>query len=267
MNFTYVIIEDNPSAIKTLKNELSNYPFLISVGDATSYAKGKRLIVDQRPALIFLDVELGEKQGYDLINEIKQFFHKMPKIIMTTAHVHYAKESTNNDYLYFLEKPVDPDELFLAIEKFKNIQVSENRILDIKKIDGHYFFRMDDIYYLKSNSNKTIIVKTDLSETEVSKTLKEFSEMLPSDFLRIHKSYMVNTKFIEKMNVSGRKIKLNIQSGIIELRKKEELINLNSGSTFGFDETLLLKSSEIELPIGDQYIENIKNTLLVFHKI
>ena len=268
MNFTYVIIEDNPAAIETLKNELSHYPFLINAGEATSYINGKKLIVDQRPSLIFLDVELGDKQGYNLINDIKQFFIKLPKIIMTSAHIQYAREAVNDDYLYFLEKPIDPDELFLAIEKFRNTQISENRILDIKKLDGHYFFRMDEIYYLKSKNNKSIIVKTDLSETEISKTLKELSDLLPSDFLRIHKSYMIHTKFIEKMNISERKILLNVRSGLIELHKKgQELVNLNSGSTFGFDETLMLKNCEIELPIGDLYLENIKDSLLIFNKI
>ncbi|MCW3159697.1 LytR/AlgR family response regulator transcription factor [Chryseobacterium oryctis] len=268
MNFTYVIIEDNPSAKQTLKNELSNYPFLINIGEAGTYSEGKKLIAEKKPALIFLDVELGEKKGYDLINDIRQFFHRLPKIIMTTAHTKYGKESTNNDYLYFLEKPVDPDELFLAIEKFKNQHITENRILDIKKIDGHYFYALDDIYYLKSVSNKTIIVKTDMSESEVSKSLKEFAELLPPDFLRVHKCYIVNTKFVEKLNTNQRNIVLNVKSGIIELHKnKQEFINLNSGNTFGFDESLLMKNTKVELPISNLYLDNIKSTLLIYHKI
>lgn len=268
MKYTYVIIEDNPSAIKNLIIELKKFPFLINVGEAMTYKEGKRLIVEKKPSLIFLDVELGEYKGYDLVQEMKQFFHRMPKIIMTSGHVKYAKESTNNDFLYFLDKPVDYDELYLAIEKFSKSYYIENRTLDIKKLDGHYFFALDDIYYFEALNNKTLIVKTDLSTNEVSKTLKEIGEMLPTDFLRVHKSYIINTKFVEKMNLTKKTIFLSVKSGLLEFKNGEqELINLKTGRIFNFDEKLQLKNHQKEIPVSDRYMEILKDTFLIFNKI
>ena len=267
MKFTYVIVEDNPSALENLKIELQKFPNFINIGEASSYKEGKRLIVEKRPSLIFLDVELGDEKGYDLVKEIQPFFQKLPKIIMTTGHVKYAKESTNQDFLYFLDKPIDYDELYMALEKFKQGYHQENRTLNIRKKDGYHFFLLDEIYYFEGVNNKTNIVKTDLSENEVSKTLKDISVLLPEDFIRVHKSYIINTKFVEKMNLKERTIYLNIKSGIIEFQNpNQEFINLKSGKTFSFDESLQLKNYNIKIPIGDNYIPKIKDQLLIFNK-
>lgn len=267
MKFNYIIIEDNPSALENLKIELQKFPNFVNIGEAYTYKEGKRLIVEKRPSLIFLDVELGDEKGYDLVNEIKPYFQKLPKIIMTTGHVKYAKESTNNDFLYFLDKPIDYDELYMALEKFKQIYFKENRTLDIKKKDGYHFFSLDEIYYFEGVNSKTKIVKTDLSEIEVSRTLKEIGELLPEDFIRVHKSYIINAKFVEKMNLTERTIYLNIKSGIIEFQNpNQEFINLKSGKTFSFDESLQLKNYNTKIPIGDNYIPGIKDQLLIFNK-
>lgn len=265
MNYKYIIIEDNPAAFKNLKLALDRYPFLIFDGHAESYLQGKRLIVETKPSLIFLDVELGEKKGFDLIQEIRPFFHKLPKIIMTTGHIKYARNAVNDHYHYFLEKPIDPDEVFLALEKFKTEQLKENRTLDLRNSNGHHFFSLDEIYYFEATGNKTKIIKTDLSEEKFTKTLKEIGDQLPPDFLRIHKSFIINTKYIEKVNLTKRLMILNVKSGLMELGDaSHELINLTSGKSITIEESLRLKDCRVEIQIGESYLENLRNSLFIF---
>ncbi|MBB4807591.1 two-component system LytT family response regulator [Chryseobacterium defluvii] len=236
MNYNYIIIEDNPGSIKNLQMALRPHKNFIETGMAHTLAKGISLALTARPHIIFLDVQLGEENGFELIKEIRQFTSEMPFIIITTDFDKYAKKAVNSDVLYFLDKPVDPDELIIALHKFEKRFLEIQNHITIKNTQGHFFLQLEDIQYIQSDNNCCRIFRENHSPMFVTKTLKEIESILPAPFIRIHKSYIVNAKYIQMLNTAKKKIRLNTLN-------PENLKN-------------------IELPISDLYMELVKNVLL-----
>jgi two-component system, LytTR family, response regulator len=258
MNHNYIIIEDQKGALENLQIALEPYNNLLFKGTATNIKEGLSLCLKQKPNLIFLDVELGLEIGFDLINELRSFYTTLPFIIMTTAHDHYAKQAVNNDVLYFLSKPVDNDELQKALTKFEKAQSEQRNHLVIKDKNGHTLMQYNDIVYIEAQSNYCVIYLKHGKKNTVSKTLKDIESLLPNTFLRTHKSFMVNTQFVEKINTTKKQITLNTKTGIIEIV---------TDTKTKVDENLQLKETETTIPIGESYIELVKNSLFVYKTI
>jgi len=237
MNFNYIIVEDNLGALQNLQTALKPYTNFKEIGTAHTLSKGISLALSVKPHIIFLDVELGNENGFDLIKEIRQFTTDMPFIIMTTGVDKYAKKAVNTDVLYFLEKPIDPDELVIALNKFEKKYLDLQKHITIKNTEGHFFMQLEDILYIKSDNNCCKIFRKDNTQMFVTKTLKEMETILPFPFIRVHKSYIVNTHFIHMINTA----------------KKMLIIHAPNNP----------KSKLEELSISDLYMETVKQTLLV----
>ena len=233
MTYTYIIIEDNPGALKNLQIALKEHEDFKEIGMANSAKKGIVLAQTLNPHIIFLDVELGGENGFDVLKEIRQFTGEIPFFVMTTDYDKYAKEAVNKDVLYFLEKPIDPDELAIALKKAERKFLDLQNHITIKNTEGHYFINLDSIQYIQADSNTCKIHRDCANPMLVTKTLKEIEKILPPDFLRIHKSYIVNRKFIKMLNTTKKMVHISIN-----------------------DDTL-------EIPIGNLYLEKVRNVLLL----
>lgn len=258
MNHNYIIIEDQKGALENLQIALESHTNLVFKGKAENIKEGLSLCLKQKPNLIFLDVELGNEIGFDLIEELRAFYNTLPLIIMTTAHDHYAKQAVNNDVLYFLSKPIDNDELQKALTKFEKAQAEQRNHLVIKDKNGHTLMQYEDIIYIEAQSNYCDIYLKYGKKNTVSKTLKEIESLLPNTFLRTHKSYLVNTQYIEKVNTTQKQIILNTKTGIIEIV---------SDTKTKIDENLKLKETETVIPIGESYVEMVKNSLFIYKTV
>ena len=152
MSYNYLIVEDNPGSVKNLQIALKPHKDFSAVGVATTLTKGISMALSTRPHLIFLDVELGEENGFDLIKEIRQHSSVFPFIIMITDYERYAKKAVNTDVLYFLDKPIDPDELITALHKFEERVLELKNHITIKNSEGHFFIDLNTIQYIKSET-------------------------------------------------------------------------------------------------------------------
>ena len=236
MNYNYIIVEDNMGSLQNLQTAMKKHQNFKEAGVAHTVSKGISLALSAKPHIIFLDVELGEEKGFDLIKEIRQFTSEMPFIIMTTDFDKYAKKAVNSDVLYFLDKPIDPDELVIALHKFEKKYLELQNHITIKNTEGHFFMQLEDINYIQSDNNCCRIFKKDGTQMFVTKTLNEIETILPLPFIRIHKSYMVNSTHVHMLNTA---------------KKMMQLKNINP------------QDELIELPISDLYMEKVKQTLLV----
>ncbi len=232
MNYNYIIVEDNLGALQNLQTALKAHSNFKEIGTAHTLTKGIALALSTKPHIIFLDVELGNENGFDLIKEIRQFTTEMPYIIMTTGVDKYAKKAVNTDVLYFLDKPIDEDELMIALHKFEKKLLDFQKHITIKNTDGHFFMQLDNIEFIKANVNYCHIYRTNQKPMIVSKTLKDIEAILPNNFIRIHKSYIINKQFVQMLNTTKKIVKINTNTEVLEL------------------------------PIGDSYLEIVKNSLL-----
>ena len=236
MNYNYIIVEDNVGSLQNLQTAMKKHQNFKEAGVAHTVSKGISLALSAKPHIIFLDVELGEEKGFDLIKEIRQFTSEIPFIIMTTDFDKYAKKAVNSDVLYFLDKPIYPDELVIALHKFEKKYLELQNHITIKNTEGHFFMQLEDINYIQSDNNCCRIFKKDGTQMFVTKTLKEIETILPLPFIRIHKSYMVNSTHVHMLNTA---------------KKMMQLKNINP------------QDELIELPISDLYMEKVKQTLLI----
>ena len=102
MNYNYIIVEDNVGSLQNLQTAMKQHQNFKEAGVAHTVSKGISLALSAKPHIIFLDVELGEEKGFDLIKEIRQFTSEMPFIIMTTDFDKYSNKVVNHDVFYFL---------------------------------------------------------------------------------------------------------------------------------------------------------------------
>jgi two-component system LytT family response regulator len=237
-----IIIDDEIKKANYLKEIIEkSIDTIILKGIATNAEDGIKLILKEQPNLVFLDIELQTSTGFDLLNQIKDINFS---VIFTTAHEHYALKAIKFAALDFLLKPIDEDELKIAVNKAvkqqhetsvnKNIEVLINNLNkknDQKKIaistnTGIIVVEIKDIIYCKADGPYTTIYST-TGELVSSTHLKEFENLLTEfGFFRLHKSYLVNLAEIKKYKKSEDAFVIvsNGDQVSVSDKKKDELI-------------------------------------------
>lgn len=240
---TAVIIDDEIKKANYLKSMLEKSTGeVILKGIATNAEDGIKLILKEQPRLVFLDIELQTSTGFDLLNQIKEINFS---VIFTTAHEHYALKAIKFAALDFLLKPIDEDELKIAVNKAikqqnensvnKNIEVLINNLnqknnqkkIAISTNTGIIVVEIKDIIYCKADGPYTRIYSP-AGELLSSTHLKEFENLLAEfGFFRIHKSYLVNLTEIRKYKKSedAHVIVSNGDRVDVSDKKKDELIS------------------------------------------
>jgi two-component system, LytTR family, response regulator len=182
--------------------------------EADGVISGLQLIATYQPDIVFLDIEMDDGTGFDLLKQIEA---PSFQLIFTTAHNQYAIQAIRFSALDYLLKPVDPAELKVSFEKaVKNIHtptltqqlaivmqqlnnkpINEQRIV-LNDKQSTYFIKVADILFCEAEGPYTRFYITGTDNILVSKNLKEFEEMLtPLGFLRTHHSYVANPSKIK----------------------------------------------------------------------
>lgn len=197
------------------------------------------------PDLLFLDVEMPNMNGFEVLNEISDLNFN---VIFTTAHEKYAIKAIKFSALDYLLKPIDKYELESAInrylEKEKELWRNDNTLLHknlnhnlnsneeqfklaINVKEGNFLFQLNELICFEANNNYTKIYFTNHKPILVSKTLKEYDDLLNEyHFMRVHKSYLVNKNYITSLDHDGNLI---LKDGIItqvSRRNKAELMEM-----------------------------------------
>lgn len=202
-----IIIEDEKRAQIYLKGVINQVvPEIEVVAICDDLPSGVLAIRKFQPEIVFLDIEMPKYNGLEIVN----FFGKDEiqfNIIFTTAYNQYAIQAFKTSALDYLLKPIDPEELKETIERYKQkqlntfhkLQVAKLRLSHTEKIaipDGNnlIMIEVNEILYLKADSNYTDIHLTNGKKYTTSRILKNFEETLSSysQFFRCHKSYIVN---------------------------------------------------------------------------
>ena len=239
-----IIVDDSSTSRITLekfltKNFSEKYNIVAICEDANS---AKKAIKTHKPDLVFLDIEMPNKNGFELLKEIKTIKFE---VIFTTSHSDYAIKAIKADALDYLIKPINLKDLTVAIRRFENKKIvqdsSEIKAIDaksnndlIKKIafstdTGYEFININSILYCEANSNYCRIFCVDGRDILLAKTLKSIDEQLiPTNlFHRIHKSYLVNLNYILRLNKAGS-LEVELQNGVklpVSFRQKDNFLN------------------------------------------
>ncbi|PZE16194.1 DNA-binding response regulator [Putridiphycobacter roseus] len=198
-----IIIEDQAPAQRVLKNYIAHLDNLELIGTFNDAIHAKDFLDKQTVDLMFLDIHLPKTSGLDFLQDLTT----SPSTIITTAFSDYAVQSFELNVVDYLVKPFSFTRFQKAIEK-----VMDQR----KNVNHSNFFIKSGHDYISINSNDVVFIKSDMDYTEIyqstkkdlsSETLSYWEQKLkPFQFIRVHKSYLVNVSKIEK--VSGKQIHL-----------------------------------------------------------
>ncbi len=242
-----VLIDDDAHLREGMKAMLAIYAPEISVsGEAESVKSGIELIEKKQPELVFLDIMMNDGTGFDLLEELKQKNETLiPNIIFITAHEKFAVKAFRFSALDFLLKPVDPEDLQSVIRKVNRMhhknddQKSIELLLDnirkknenFRKIalstsEGIHLFEISEIIRCESQDNYTKFYFKNHKPILISKTLKEYEEMLEDHgFERIHQSHLINLNEMKSYyKKDGGFVVMSDESKLpVSQRKKERL--------------------------------------------
>lgn len=240
-----IIIDDEAKGRFALRQKLADYcPQVSIVAEATNGFEGIAAITLHKPQLIFLDIEMPQMSGFEMLNNLPQ---KKFHIIFTTAYNQYAIKAIKYAAFDYLLKPVDIEELKIAVNKLEQLPVVNTQLqldnlhqnllhpkkqfhkLAIPTLEGLLFFDVNSIVHLEASSNYTNIYLDSKQKIIASKTLKDFEELLPTDiFFRTHHSYIINLNCIKRyIKGDGGQIELSNGSFVdVSRRKKEEFLTI-----------------------------------------
>lgn len=237
-----IIVDDEEKSRITLRNFLTRYCPDISLADeADGVDSGLKSIRRHQPDVVFLDVEMNDGTGFDLLNLLKPVTFK---VIFITAFDSYALKAFNFSAVDYLLKPIDPARLVEAVNKLNSASPNdllhkkleallENKVsiekIALPEIDGLVMVKIKEIIRCESESNYTRFYlksgKTHLS----TKTLKEYDEMFSGlNFCRIHKSHLININFVSRYikGEGGAVIMEDSTELEVARRRKDDLLQM-----------------------------------------
>ena len=244
---TAILIDDDNNLRNGMRELLTFYASDIQIiGEADSVATGVDIIEKLKPQVVFLDIQLNDGTGFDILEQIAARSGKMTShIVFITAHEQYAIKAFRFSALDFLLKPVDPDELEIVIGKIRTIVKSKDNFEHIdlllenirKKVDtykrialttaeGIHLFDISDIIRCEGEDNYTKFIIKNSKPVLISKTLKNYEDMLTEyGFERIHQKHLINLAHMKSyIRTDGGFIIMADNAQLpISKRKKERL--------------------------------------------
>jgi len=209
-----VVVDDEKPSREVLCNYLKEYcPDVEVVATAGSVKTAYRIIKKQEPDLVFLDIELGDGKGFDLLN----LFEKLDfKIVFVTAYSEHAVKAFRFSAIDYLLKPVKIDELMEAVEKARNLNGTNmksqnleaflNNLNSVSKmlptlviphIKGYEVLKISEIIMCRADGYCTYFHLTGNRKIVSSKNLKQYEELLADqNFIRVHHSYIISLNHV-----------------------------------------------------------------------
>ena len=235
-----IIIDDEKNSREALRTLLKeNCPEVEISAEADGYTSAINLINEAHPDLIFLDIQMPDGNGFRVLEDTQ---HINKEVIFITAYDNFAIKAFKYSALDYLLKPIDIYELQNAVAKVKNVKYSDvNSSIELllenfrKKdkpdklvlstFEGINVVNIQDIIFCQSDDYYTRFFFVDKDSFLVSKTLKEYEQILRDhDFIRPHKSYLINIKHIKSYIKAESYIVMNGNTKIPVSRRKRDMV-------------------------------------------
>ncbi len=245
MTIRALLIDDERLARVELRKLLTDFPSIEVVEEAANVAEALDKIDQLKPDLIFLDIQMPGKTGFDLLAELDRF----PQVIFTTAHHEYALKAFEINALDYLMKPIDPVRLADAIQKVQQLEaarigngegevppngvLSENDQVFVKDGDRCWFVKLNEIRFFESVGNYARVFFGN-NKPMILKSLNALEDRLDSKlFFRTNRKHIVNLRMIEK-------IEPYFNGGLLLELKGGDKIEVSRRQTLRFKEMMSL---------------------------
>jgi two-component system LytT family response regulator len=227
------IIDDDTLARKVLLRILDqHFPEIQIAGEANSVKSGIELIIGENPNLVFLDIEMPDGTGFDLIEQLPKVNFKL---VFTTSYSDYAITAFKYSAFDYILKPVLVENVKATIHRINDIPVlnekhqvevlknsiekrdeSSHVTIALPEMSGFAIIKVNNIVRCEGERNYSRVFYQNGTSVLISRTLLEFDQLLvPHGFIRIHRSHLINLKFVERY--------LKTDGGIVVMSDKSRL--------------------------------------------
>lgn len=250
MNIRSMIIDDESNNVENLRTILNTYCHDIDVvADASNADDGIAAIKAHRPDLLFLDIQMPGKSGFDVL---RAFTHIYFEVIFITAYDQYGIQAIKFSALDYLLKPINISELKLAVEKARKKILAKQKDSNIENLLEYIkagnkdvpkialptlqeimYVKVSDIIRCEASNNYTTFYLQNGEQVLVCKTLKEFAELLtPYNFIRTHQSHLVNLHFVKSLlKEDGGSLLLNDRTKVPISRQNRDMVKQALGKS------------------------------------
>lgn len=245
MSIRTIIIDDERLARNELKKLLQEFSEIEVIDEAANVNEGLEKIEQLSPDLIFLDIQMPGKTGFDLLEELE----RSPRVIFTTAYDEYALKAFEVNALDYLLKPVEPRRLYDAIQKLhfeeskepassgiiinRNTLLGENDQVFVKDGERCWFVKLNEIRLFESVGNYAKVFFAG-NKPLILKSLNALEERLDDKvFFRANRKHIINMRWIEK-------IEPYFNGGLLLELKGGEKIEVSRRQTVKFKEMMSL---------------------------
>ena len=233
-----VIIEDEIRNQLMLKQLLSEYcPTVEVVGAAETVTEATRMVKQCNPDLIFLDIQLKDGTGFDLLVALES---ETPSVIFTTAYDQYALKAFKFSAVDYLLKPIIAEELCDAIKKvelesiqnqkisiqnlIKNLQhVNKEPLITISGVNNVEYVKVSEIVRIEASGAYSLIYLQNGESYTISKVIKEYQELLSDyNFFRVHQSHLINIRKVKRYVKGDHVVIMEDGKGIPVARNRKD---------------------------------------------
>lgn len=245
-----ILIDDEKDALEMLEWQLKQYcPMVTVMALCQSADEGIAAIKAKKPQLIFLDIEMPHKSGFELI---KAFADPSFDIIFTTAYNQFALQAFKVAALDYLLKPIDAEDLQKTIRRFEKRQTGQDLKQQLEVLikeynplkittqrvalptaEGIIFIDPQEITRAEASANYCTVFFTDHTKVLLAKTLKYIEELLKThSFIRIHQTHLVNINYIAMYSkIDGGMLVMKDKSRLpISRQRREDIVRLLHGT-------------------------------------
>lgn len=211
-----IIVDDEPLARMRLQKLILEYRGTFEIiGEAENGEEAVEKINKLKPGLIFLDIQMPELNGFEVLKQLTYF----PKVIFCTAFDEFALQAFDSNCIDYLVKPLTKERFAKTVEKLNLFNGNSNEInlnklieqfslenrkseattIPVKVGDRVIFVRLDEVSYFKADEKYVSVVTKHSKSFVLDSSLKKLEDKLPSHFIRIHKSYLVNKNLLKEI--------------------------------------------------------------------
>lgn len=235
--FTVAIIDDEKEARVLLQKMLSKYEFVDITLVSGNVEDTIHSIVKSPPDLIFLDIHMPGKDGFELIREMEKM-RIQSKVVFVTAYNSYAIKAIKVNAFDYLLKPIDPDELDGTLVRYRQMEVENEHFRNLKETiesfriprrvklitdQGFVIVNTRNVIYMHYQNGKVHFFITNGKREIVNTTLTEILDKFPKGgFIQIDSSTVVNSEFITRVNLKQKQCELTVDESKFELSVAEE---------------------------------------------
>lgn len=218
MNRPYktLIVDDEPLARLRMQKLISDYPLSFEIiGEADNGEQAVEKINTLRPELIFLDIQMPELNGFEVLQQLSYF----PKVIFCTAFDEFALQAFDSNCIDYLVKPLTKERFAKSVEKLNQFngnsaELNLNKIIEqfsqenkkndattipVKVGDRIIFVRLDEVAYFQADEKYVSLHTKHAKSYILDSSLKKLEGKIPSHFIRVHKSHIVNKNLLKEI--------------------------------------------------------------------